>query len=92
MSVEKIGSHALDMVQTLKGVMARYRGQADRTGTLVAMYDTELFGHWWWEGPEFLYELGRALHADGEIEMVSGGDLIDEEPARHLITLPEGSL
>ena len=23
--------------------------------------------------------------------MVSGGDLIDEEPARHLITLPEGS-
>lgn len=88
---EKIGAHATDMVATLKGVLATYRGQADRTGTLVAMYDTELFGHWWWEGPEFLYELGRALHADGTIEMVSGGDLIDEDPARHLITLPEGS-
>ncbi len=88
---EKIGAHASDLVQTLKGVLAQYKGQSDRTGTLVAMYDTELFGHWWWEGPEFLYELGRALHADGNIEMVSGGDLIDEEPARHLITLPEGS-
>ena len=88
---EKIGSHAADMVTTLKGVLARYKGQADRTGTLVAMYDTELFGHWWWEGPEFLYELGRALHADGNIEMLSGGDLIDEDPAQHLITLPEGS-
>ena len=88
---EKIGGHALDMVQTMKGVLARYKGESDRTGTLVAMYDTELFGHWWWEGPEFLYELGRALHADGEIEMLSGGELIDEDPARHLITLPEGS-
>jgi 1,4-alpha-glucan branching enzyme len=88
---EKIGNHAHDLVETLKNVLATYKGQADRTGTLVAMYDTELFGHWWWEGPEFLYELGRALHADGNIEMVSGGDLIDAEPAKHLITLPEGS-
>jgi 1,4-alpha-glucan branching enzyme len=55
------------------------------------MYDTELFGHWWWEGPEFLYELAKQLHKDGEIEMVSGGDVLDRDPARHLIHLPEGS-
>jgi 1,4-alpha-glucan branching enzyme len=71
--------------------LARYRGVSDRTGTLVAMYDTELFGHWWWEGPEFLYEVARQMHHDPELECVSGGDLIDEEPARHSITLPEGS-
>ncbi|MFI5385761.1 MAG: glycoside hydrolase family 57 protein [Fimbriimonadales bacterium] len=88
---ERIGMHAQDLVQTLKGTLAHYRGLADRTGTLVAMYDTELFGHWWWEGPEFLYELARAIHADGQIEPVSGGDLLDEEPARHMITMPEGS-
>jgi 1,4-alpha-glucan branching enzyme len=88
---ENIQNHAEDMVRTLKGTLARYRGLADREGTVVAMYDTELFGHWWWEGPEFLYELARALHKDGEVEMVSGGDVIDREPARHLITMPEGS-
>jgi len=88
---EKIQDHAADLVNVLKATLARYKGQADREGTLVAMYDTELFGHWWWEGPEFLYELGRRLHADGEIEMVSGGDVLDREPARHLINLPEGS-
>jgi 1,4-alpha-glucan branching enzyme len=88
---EKIGQHAADLVQTLKGTLAHYRGLADRTGTLVAMYDTELFGHWWWEGPEFLYELAKAIHADGQIEPVSGGDLLDQEPARHMITMPEGS-
>jgi len=88
---EKIHAHAADMVNTLKSVLAKYKGQSDREGTLVAMYDTELFGHWWWEGPEFLYELGRLMHADGTVEMVSGSDVLDQEPAKHLITLPEGS-
>jgi 1,4-alpha-glucan branching enzyme len=88
---ENIHDHAEDMVRTLKGTLARYRGQADREGTVVAMYDTELFGHWWWEGPEFLYELGRLLAKEPDIECVSGGDVLDSQPARHMITLPEGS-
>ena len=88
---EKISAHAQDLVNVLKSTLATYRGQADRTGTLVAMYDTELFGHWWWEGPEFLYELTKAIHADGSIEMVSGSDMLDAEPAKHLIHMPEGS-
>jgi 1,4-alpha-glucan branching enzyme len=88
---ENIGRHAEDFVRTLKSTLARYRGSGDREGTVVAMYDTELFGHWWWEGPEFLYEASRLIHRDPEIEMVSGGDLLDREPPRHTITLPEGS-
>lgn len=88
---ERIAEHAQDFVDTVKSALATYKGQADRMGTLVAMYDTELFGHWWWEGPEFLYEVGRAFHKDGQVEMTSGGDVLDEDPARHLITLPEGS-
>jgi 1,4-alpha-glucan branching enzyme len=88
---EMLQSHAEDMVNTLKSTLANYRGVADREGTLVAMYDTELFGHWWWEGPEFLYELARAIHRDGTIEMVSGSELMDNHPAQHTITLPEGS-
>ena len=88
---DRIQGHAADMLQTIKSVLARYKGQADRTGTLVAMYDTELFGHWWWEGPEFLYELGRLMNADKDLEMVSGSDVLNSDPAQHVITLPEGS-
>lgn len=88
---ERIQDHADDLVRVVKGALARYRGQSERNGTLVAMYDTELFGHWWWEGPEFLYEFTRRLYADGSIEMVSGSDVLDTEPAKHLIHLPEGS-
>ena len=88
---DRIQGHAEDMVRTIKGALAHYRGVSDRTGTLVAMYDTELFGHWWWEGPEFLYETAKIMHYDPEIEVVSGGDMLDLESPRHTITLPEGS-
>jgi len=88
---EKIQGHAEDFVQLVKGTLANYKGVANRTGTLVAMYDTELFGHWWFEGPEFLYEMARAMHNDPDMASVTGGDVIDEEPARHVIHLPEGS-
>lgn len=88
---EKIQGHAEDLVRTITGTLAHYKGLADRTGTLVAMYDTELFGHWWWEGPEFLYEMAKAMHADGHLEMVSPSEVIDSDPAQHMITMPEGS-
>jgi len=88
---ERISGHADDMVDTIKRTLSYYRGQADRNGTLVAMYDTELFGHWWWEGPEFLYELALRLAQDPDIESVTGSMVIDSEPPRHTITLPEGS-
>ena len=34
-------------------------------GLVVAAYDTELFGHWWHEGPRFLGQVVRALRAAG---------------------------
>ena len=88
---ERVTEHALDMVDVVKDTLARYHGRTERLGTICAMYDTELFGHWWSEGPEFLYQLARNMARDGEIEMVSGGDMMDRHPATHGITLPEGS-
>jgi len=90
-AMDNIPRHAADFVELVKTTLARYRGQANREGTVVAMYDTELFGHWWFEGPEFLYETAVRMHHDPELEVVSGGDVLDHDPARHLIHLPEGS-
>ncbi len=88
---ELIAAHAEDFKNLVKATLARYKGESGREGTVVAMYDTELFGHWWWEGPEFLYETAVRMHEDGMLTMSSGGDAVDEDPARHAIHLPEGS-
>lgn len=45
---------------------------------VVSPYDAELFGHWWYEGPQFLDFFFRKLHFDqSEIAAVTPGDLLD---------------
>lgn len=45
---------------------------------VVSPYDAELFGHWWYEGPQFLDFFFRQLHFDQtEIEAITPGDFLD---------------
>jgi 1,4-alpha-glucan branching enzyme len=41
------------------------RDELGRPGLVVLAYDTELFGHWWHEGPAFLEAVLRRLPAQG---------------------------
>ncbi|HEV8447873.1 MAG TPA: 1,4-alpha-glucan branching protein domain-containing protein [Gemmatimonadaceae bacterium] len=59
-------------------------------GVLVAPFDAELFGHWWFEGPEFLGAMYRALRDRPSIRPVTASDHIDSTSATPL-ELPAGS-
>lgn len=49
-----------------------------RIPLIVSPYDAELFGHWWYEGPQFIDFLFRQLHYDqNEIVALSPGDFLD---------------
>jgi 1,4-alpha-glucan branching enzyme len=56
-----------DVAHFVEAVRARLRAHAEAgaTGLVVAAYDTELFGHWWHEGPAFLGRAVRALRDAG---------------------------
>jgi 1,4-alpha-glucan branching enzyme len=54
-----VESHARHFA-TLLGAIAREQ-HAYGTTVIMAPFDTELFGHWWFEGPEFLNKLYREL-------------------------------
>jgi 1,4-alpha-glucan branching enzyme len=63
-----------------------------RDGVVVAPFDTELFGHWWFEGPDFLGGVYRALaRRDRGVRPVTGSRHLAEHPARQAIRLPAGS-
>jgi 1,4-alpha-glucan branching enzyme len=47
--------HYADVLQELA------RTEGDRGEVIVAPFDTELFGHWWFEGVDFLADLYREL-------------------------------
>lgn len=67
---------AEDFVDVVRRRLLGLREQlGGRPGLVVAGYDTELFGHWWHEGPEFLAEVLRALPAAGVRVSTLGGAL-----------------
>jgi 1,4-alpha-glucan branching enzyme len=59
---------------------------------LTAPYDAELFGHWWFEGPQWLEAVARILHDyDTGIALISGTQYLDRFPGGGPITMREGS-
>jgi len=53
----------------------------DRPPIIVCPYDAELFGHWWYEGPCWLYSLFKKIHYDQNIfELTTPGKYIEENP------------
>ena len=50
---------AADFVHAAADRLARFAAKRGRAGLLVFAIDTELLGHWWWEGPAWLAEVIR---------------------------------
>ncbi|MCK6557513.1 DUF1957 domain-containing protein, partial [Candidatus Binatia bacterium] len=80
--------HAVDYARLVTSV-AR---EAERGADLIAVpFDTELFGHWWFEGVDFLGDLYRALrHARGPTP-TTASEHLTRAPARTAVELAEGS-
>jgi 1,4-alpha-glucan branching enzyme len=59
----------------------------DRPPMIVAPYDAELFGHWWYEGPEFLDFLVRKLcHEQNEISLITPAEYLQRHPTNQVAT------
>jgi 1,4-alpha-glucan branching enzyme len=51
-----------------------------RPPLVVSPYDAELYGHWWYEGPQFIDFLFRKLHFDQtQIAAITPSDFLDSE-------------
>jgi 1,4-alpha-glucan branching enzyme len=63
-----------------------YRESSGMDGLLVFAIDTELLGHWWWEGPEWLAEVVRSA-ADAGIDLVTLAEAHERvEPEKRAIS------
>jgi len=75
---EKVKEHARHFMDTVAAVA----GEANKLGfsepLIVACYDTELFGHWWWEGVDWLGELMRLMAVRENWRVVLPGMVLKE--------------
>jgi len=62
-----------------------------KAGLVVAPFDTELFGHWWFEGVDFLAATYRELRRRPGVRPVTAGRHLSEHPPQKALRLAEGS-
>jgi len=81
-SAEKHAGHFFDsreeQVSNLSDVM-------DVPPIVLCPYDAELYGHWWYEGPYWLYILFKKIYYDASnFELITPGGYIDKYPSMQI--------
>jgi 1,4-alpha-glucan branching enzyme len=83
-------THAGHFAALLEKTAGREAGGSG--SVIVAPFDTELFGHWWFEGPEFLGNVYRELaRRPGAIRPTTAARHLADHPSRAAIRLGSGS-
>ncbi len=73
--------HAGHFVAARAAQMRKLGAVIDRPAVVVSPYDAELFGHWWYEGPEFLDFVVRTAWRDQrDFTMVTPSEFLGLHP------------
>ena len=85
-ALEKASSHAANFMFNREQQIEYLRSVMDREPLIVSPYDTELFGHWWFEGPEWLELLIRKVHFDQKVfRLISPSDYLQRHPRNQVV-------
>ena len=87
----RIKENAVHFAHLANRLMAEFKAKNGDPGVLVAPFDAELFGHWWFEGPEWLYQVLRLLETTDGVVPVTCEEMARESETAEVIDLPEGS-
>jgi 1,4-alpha-glucan branching enzyme len=90
-AAERVQSHADHFTGLVHNLLRGYHAETGRFGIISSAYDTELFGHWWFEGVHWLKEVLKRLAASDEVELTTATRIIEEHPPERVIALPESS-
>lgn len=84
-AADEHAGHFMAARQSQVAELARIMG---RPPVVVCPYDAELFGHWWYEGPEFLdWVVRKSVYDQDVFSLVSPVDYLREQPT-HQVGMP----
>ncbi len=87
----KLYEHSQHFANTVKHVLGEYKHFSGRPGVCVASFDAELFGHWWFEGINFLRDVVFTLSRDPAVKLMTAEEALYHHPPDKVMRLPEGS-
>jgi 1,4-alpha-glucan branching enzyme len=62
---QAVDAHVADFIDVVRRRLSAESERIGRPAHVIAAFDTELFGHWWYEGPMWLERVLRALPESG---------------------------
>ena len=87
----RIQENAGHFKEVVKGILQGQAREQNQLPIVCAPFDTELFGHWWFEGPRWVYYVLKYMNADPEMQVCTGSEHLDTVQAAPVVSLPEGS-
>jgi 1,4-alpha-glucan branching enzyme len=99
---QRAGDHARHFVSLLNRIASQVGGQdgggrgqrqpvPSGSKVIAVPFDTELFGHWWYEGVDFLGQVYRELGRQTGVHPVTARDHLRATPADRAVHLTTGS-
>jgi 1,4-alpha-glucan branching enzyme len=87
----KVGEHARHFAWLVADRLQQHHDQTGQYGLIASNYDTELFGHWWFEGIEWIKQVLQGLAENPAVELTSASDFIERHPPSQVLHIPESS-
>lgn len=83
-AAETARRHAQHFVNEREQQLRQLSG-TDFEPVVVAPFDAELFGHWWFEGPQFLEACLRLAAKSENLHLVSPSEFLQEHPTQQIL-------
>ncbi len=88
---EKAALHAGNFMFNRQHQLEYLAGLMDRKPLIVAPYDAELFGHWWFEGPDFLnYFFRKTAYDQNSYRLITPSEYLEMYPINQ-VSVPNAS-
>lgn len=88
---QKAVGHANHYAFLLSEQLNHYYHATGKHGMVTICFDTELFGHWWFEGITFLKQMIRSLHHQHEIQIQQTSQYLQDHTPEVAIDLTQSS-
>ena len=88
---QRVREHADHYVHLIEQHLGDYHRESGRIGVISSAYDTELFGHWWFEGVDWLKHVLRGLASSETVALTTASRFVTEHEPTQVMALPESS-
>ena len=92
LAMSQVNSNSDHYVTLLYHLLNDHKLATGEEGLVMVSFDTELYGHWWFEGVEFIKQVITKLNKYQKgIERLRASEYLEKHPPKEAIQIPESS-